>query len=90
VPERGHQHRRSEGATDKHAARRAELEAKLASLETPTEVVAHPGAAEAYARLAERLHEVMEGSEGEVVRRSFASSSSAWSSSPFRGWAVSI
>jgi site-specific DNA recombinase len=55
--------------TEKHAARRAELEANLASLETPTEVVAHPGAAEAYAKLAERLHEVMmEGSEGDLVR----------------------
>jgi site-specific DNA recombinase len=55
--------------TDKHAARCSELNAKLASLEAPTEVVAHPGAAQAYARLAEKLHEVMEGSEGEVVRQ---------------------
>ena len=54
--------------TDKHAARKAELERKLASLDLPTEVAVHPGAAEAYARLAARLHEVMEASEGEKVR----------------------
>lgn len=52
----------------KHAARQAELEGKLASLEQPTEVAVHPGAAQAYARLAARLHEVMEGDEGEEVR----------------------
>jgi hypothetical protein len=51
------------------SARREALQAKLDSLEAPGELVAHPGAAKAYARLAERLHQVMmEGSEGEAVR----------------------
>jgi DNA-binding transcriptional ArsR family regulator len=46
--------------TAKHATRRQELESKLASLEQPTDVAAHPGAAAAYARLAERLSYAME------------------------------
>ena len=54
--------------TAKHADRRAELETKLANLETPADIAPHPGAAQAYARLASRLHQVMEGSEGEAVR----------------------
>lgn len=55
--------------TDKHATRRQELESKLASLEQPTEVAAHPGAAAAYARLAERLNHAIEreGDDGEAV-----------------------
>ena len=52
----------------RHGERKAELEAKLASLEQPTDVAVHPGAAQAYARLASRLHEVMGGSDGETVR----------------------
>lgn len=47
-----------------HGARRVELEAKLNKIETPTDVAIHPGAAQTYGRLAERLHGVLEGSEG--------------------------
>ena len=49
-------------------ADRREILAKLALIETLGEVAVHPGATEAYGRLASRLHEVMEGSEGEKVR----------------------
>ena len=56
------------GLTEKHGARRAELEDMLALVETPTEVAAHPGAARVYAQLAERLHEALDGEEGEEVR----------------------
>ncbi|MBC7166783.1 hypothetical protein [Phenylobacterium sp.] len=41
----------------RHTARQAELEGKLASLAQLTDVAAHPTAAQAYARLAARLHE---------------------------------
>jgi site-specific DNA recombinase len=50
-------------------AKQAELEAKLEKIETPSEVAIHPGAAAAYGALARRLQEVMQGSEGEEVRR---------------------
>ncbi len=52
----------------RHAERREGLEAKLASLDEPADVAVHPMAAQAYARLAERLYEAMDDSSGEKVR----------------------
>ena len=49
-------------------ARKAELETKLASVETPSKVVPHPGLAEVYQRLSARLQEALEGDDGEEVR----------------------
>jgi hypothetical protein len=46
-------------------ARRAELEVLLAEIDEPE---LHPAAAQAYAHLAARLHEALEGDEGEEVR----------------------
>ncbi|WP_374453579.1 recombinase family protein [Phenylobacterium sp.] len=52
-----------------HQGRQQELEDRLASLEQPSDVAPMPGAAAAYARLAERLQAaMMEGSDGEKVR----------------------
>lgn len=54
----------------RHAGRREALEAKLASLDEPADVAVRPMAAQAYARLAERLYEAMDDSSGEKVGRS--------------------
>ena len=54
--------------TERHAARRTELEAKLASLDEPSEVALHGGAARAYGKLAEQLHNVLDGEKGEKAR----------------------
>jgi site-specific DNA recombinase len=48
--------------------RRAELQSLLAEVDEPETVVLHPAAAQAYAQLASRLHEALEGEEGEAVR----------------------
>ncbi|MCV0415880.1 MAG: hypothetical protein K5831_13520 [Brevundimonas sp.] len=42
-------------------ARRSELEALLAEVDEPDSVALHPAAAQAYAQLASRLHEALEG-----------------------------
>ena len=49
-------------------ARRAELEVLLAEIDEPEMIALHPAAAQAYAQLASRLHEALEGDEGEEVR----------------------
>ncbi|WP_292071316.1 hypothetical protein, partial [Brevundimonas sp. UBA7534] len=49
-------------------ARRSELQALLAEVDEPDTVALHPAAAQAYAQLASRLHEALEGEVGEPVR----------------------
>ncbi len=49
-------------------ARRSELQALLAEVDEPETVALHPAAAQAYAQLVLRLHEALEGDEGEEVR----------------------
>lgn len=49
-------------------ARRSELQALLAEVDEPETVALHSAAAQAYAQLASRLHEALEGDEGEEVR----------------------
>ncbi|WP_407059711.1 recombinase family protein [Brevundimonas bacteroides] len=49
-------------------ARRTELHALLAEVDEPETVALHPAAAQAYAQLASRLYEALEGDEGEEVR----------------------
>ena len=49
-------------------ARRTELQALLDEVDEPETVALHPAAAQAYAQLASRLHEALEGDEGEEVR----------------------
>lgn len=56
------------GLTAKHAARREALEIKLSSLDAPADVAVHPTAAQAYAKLVDRLYEAMDDVSGEKVR----------------------
>ena len=48
--------------------RRSEIQARLATDTAPLVIQLHPGAAEAYRRLAENLHQAIEGDDGEEVR----------------------
>lgn len=56
-----------EALTSGLKARKVQLERKLASVETPSVVVQHPAAAEVYGLLAQRLHEMFEGDDGEEI-----------------------
>ena len=49
-------------------ARRSELQALLAEVDEPSVVTLHPSAASAYGQLAGRLHEALDGDDGEEVR----------------------
>ena len=48
--------------------RRAEIQSRLSNDEAPSVIQFHPGAAYAYRRLAEDLHQAIEGEDGEEVR----------------------
>lgn len=48
--------------------RRSEIQARLAADAAPSVIQLHPGAAEAYRRLAENLHQALEGDDDEEVR----------------------
>ena len=48
--------------------RRAEIQGRLSVEEAPSVIQLHPGAADAYRRLAEDLHQAIEGDDGEEVR----------------------
>ena len=56
------------GLTDKHAARRTELEDKLALIESPKVVTPLPGLAGVYAELSARLHAALDEVDGEDLR----------------------
>ncbi len=47
---------------------RSEIQARLAADAAPSVIQLHPGAAEAYRRLAENLHQAIDGEDGEEVR----------------------
>ncbi|WP_431564914.1 hypothetical protein [Brevundimonas sp.] len=49
-------------------AHRMEIQDRLASYSAPSVIQLHPGAAEAYRRLATDLHQAIEGDDGEEVR----------------------
>jgi hypothetical protein len=48
--------------------RRAEIQSQLSNDEAPSVIQLHPGAADAYRRLAEDLHQAIDGEDGEEVR----------------------
>ncbi len=48
--------------------RRSEIQARLAADVAPSVIQLHPGAADAYRRLAENLHQAIDGEDGEEVR----------------------
>jgi hypothetical protein len=48
--------------------RRAEIQSRLSNEEAPSVIQLHPGAADAYRRLAEDLHQAIEGDDGQEVR----------------------
>jgi hypothetical protein len=56
------------GLTDKHAARRSELEDKLALIESPKVVTPLPGLSAVYAELSARLHAALDEEDGEDLR----------------------
>ena len=49
-------------------ARRTEIQSRLSTEEAPSVIQLHPGAADAYRRLAEDLHQAIEGDDGGEVR----------------------
>ena len=48
--------------------RRSEIQARLAADAAPSAIQLHPGAADAYRRLAENLHQAIDGEDGEEVQ----------------------